>query len=92
LTSSTLIFKHILETLNIEVHSDTDMPAKPTFNPEKIRQRKRAIGIVAVVFLVIFTVLAIAQIITFIEWLLGDLVVAGVANLLLRRIGRTTPS
>jgi uncharacterized membrane protein YjdF len=68
------------------------LPAKPTFNPEKIRQRKRAIGIVAVVFLVIFTVLAIAQIITFIEWLLGDLVVAGVANLLLRRIGRTTPS
>jgi uncharacterized membrane protein YjdF len=68
------------------------MPAKPTFNPEKIRQRKRAIGIVAVVFLVVFTVLAIAQILSFIEWLLGDLVVAGVANLLLRRIGRTPPS
>jgi len=64
------------------------MPAKTTFNPEKIRQRKRAIGVVAVVLLVVLTVLAIALVISFIEWLLGDLVVAGVANLLFRRIGK----
>jgi hypothetical protein len=65
------------------------MPAKPAFNPEKIRQRKRTVGIVAVILLVVFTVLAIAQIINFIEWLIGDLVVAAVANLFFRRIGKT---
>jgi len=66
------------------------MPAKPAFNPEKIRQRKRTVGIVAVFLLVVFTVLAIAQIINFIEWLIGDLAVAAVANLLFRRIARAT--
>jgi hypothetical protein len=39
--------------------------------------------------LVVFTVLAIAQIINFIEWLIGDLAVAAVANLLFKRIGKT---
>ncbi len=66
-------------------------PPKTVYNPDKIRQKKRSIGIVAVVLLVVFTVLAIAQVMTFLEWLLGDLVVAGVANLLFRRIGKTPP-
>ncbi len=55
---------------------------------EKIRQRKRAIGIIAIVLILLFTVLAITQVIAWYIWVLGDLVVAGVANLLLRRIGR----
>lgn len=67
------------------------MSAKPTFNPEKIRQRKRVVGTIAVVLLLIITVLAIALRINFIVWVLADLVVAGIANLLLRRIGRTPP-
>ncbi len=89
------MFKHILNTFHNEVPSDTHMPAKTppktVYNPDKIRQKKRSIGIVAVVLLVVFTVLAIAQVMTFLEWLLGDLVVAGVANLLFRRIGKTPP-
>jgi hypothetical protein len=67
------------------------MPAKNSFNPQKIRRRKIAVGIIAVALLLVFTVLAILQFITFIEWVLGDLVVAGVANLLFKRIGRTPP-
>ena len=65
------------------------MPAKSNFNPEKIRQRKRAIGIVAVILLLVITVLAILLHTSFIIWVLADLVVAGVANFLLRRVGRT---
>jgi hypothetical protein len=57
-------------------------------SPEKIRQRKRIIGIVAICLLLLFTVLAILQVISFIVWVLADLVVAGLANLLLRRVGR----
>jgi ribosomal protein L40E len=62
------------------------MPAKTNFNPEKIRQRKRAIGIVAIVLLLVITVLAILLHTSFIVWVLADLIVAGVANLLLRRV------
>jgi hypothetical protein len=64
------------------------MPAKNSFDPEKIRQRKRLIGIVAIILLLVITVLAILLHISFIFWVLADLIVAGVANLLLRRIGR----
>lgn len=64
------------------------MPAKTGFNPEKIRQRKRAIGIIAVTLLLVITVLAILLHTNFVVWVLADLVVAGVANLLLRRVGR----
>lgn len=66
----------------------TDMAPKPDVNPEKIRRRKRTIGIIAITLLLLFTVLAILQVISFIVWVLADLVVAGIANLLLRRVGR----
>jgi hypothetical protein len=68
--------------------SVTDMAPKPDVNPEKIRRRKRTIGIIAITLLLLFTVLAILQVISFIVWVLADLVVAGIANLLLRRVGR----
>jgi hypothetical protein len=64
------------------------MPPKNNFDPEKIRQRKRVIGIVAIILLLVITVLAILLHVSFIFWVLADLVVAGVANLLLRRVGR----
>jgi hypothetical protein len=64
------------------------MPAKTNFNPEKIRQRKRTIGVIAIALLLLFTVLAFLQVISFIVWVLADLVVAGIANLLLRRVAR----
>jgi hypothetical protein len=64
-----------------------DMPAKTSYNPEKIRKQKRAIGIIAVTLLLLITVLAILMHTSFIIWVLADLIVAGVANLLLRRVG-----
>ena len=63
------------------------MPAKTNFNPEKVRNRKRAIGAIAIALLLLFTILAILGLISFIIWVLADLVVAAVANLLLRRVG-----
>lgn len=63
------------------------MPAKTSYNPEKIRKQKRTIGIIAVTLLLVITVLAIIMHTSFIIWVLADLIVAGVANLLLRRVG-----
>ena len=65
------------------------MPAKKSFNSEKINQRKRTIGIIAIILLLVITGLAILFHISFLIWVVADLVVAAVANLLLRRVGRS---
>jgi hypothetical protein len=65
-----------------------NLPPKDIVNYENSRNQKRAIGVVAIALLLFLTVLAFLGQISFIEWVLGDLVVAAVANLLLRRVGR----
>ncbi len=65
------------------------MPAKKSLNPEKINQRKRTIGVIAITLLLVITGLAILIHISFLVWVVADLVVAAVANLLLRRVGKT---
>ena len=64
------------------------MAPKTNINLEKIRQRKRAIGVIAITLLLTITVLAIFLHISFLVWVVADLAVAAVANLLLRRVGR----
>jgi hypothetical protein len=54
---------------------------------ERIIRRKRIVGAVAIALLLLFTVLAVLGYISFIVWVLADLVVAGIANLLFRKIG-----
>ena len=66
------------------------MAAKTDLSFEKIRRTKRTIGIIAVTLLLVITILAILLHISFIIWVLADLVVAGVANLLLRRAGKVS--
>ena len=66
----------------------TDMPDVTELTPEKLRRRKRTIGLIAIALLLLFTVLALLGFISLIVWVLADLAVALIANLLLRRIGR----
>jgi hypothetical protein len=66
------------------------MPAKKSLNTEKINQRKRTIGVIAITLLLVITGLAIFMHISFLVWVVADLVVAAVANLLLRRVGKTS--
>ena len=63
------------------------MPASE-YSSDKTRNKKRAIGAIAIVLLLLFTVLAFLGYIPFLIWIIADLVVAGIANLLLRRVGR----
>jgi len=65
------------------------MAPKTNVDPEKIRRNKRTIGVIAITLLLIITGLAIFLHISFLVWVVSDLVVAAVANLLLRRVGRT---
>ena len=65
-----------------------DMAPKTNVNLENIRQRKRTIGVIAITLLLTITVLVIFLHISFLVWVVADLAVAAVANLLLRRVGR----
>ena len=67
------------------------MPAATNLTPDKLRRRKRTIGIIAIALLLLFTVLALLGVISFIVWILADLAVALIANVLLRRVGRVNP-
>jgi hypothetical protein len=51
---------------------------------------KRVVGAVAVALLLLFTVLAFIRIFSLLEWLVADVLVALVANLIFRRVGRQT--
>jgi hypothetical protein len=53
-----------------------------------VRRKKNMVGVFAIALLLVFTVLAFAGILSFIEWIIADLIVAVIANLILRRIGR----
>jgi hypothetical protein len=64
------------------------MSAANNLTPDELRRRKRTIGIIAVAFLLLFTILSILRVITVIVWIFADLAVALIANLLLRRVGR----
>jgi hypothetical protein len=55
----------------------------------KTRNKKRTIGAIAIIMLLIFTALAILNYIDFIVWVLADLIVAAVANILLKRVSAT---
>ena len=54
----------------------------------EVRRKKNLVGIVAIVLLLVFTMLAIVGFLPFLVWIIADLVVALVANVILRRIGK----
>jgi hypothetical protein len=54
------------------------------------RRTRRTVGAVAIALLLLFTVLAFIRIFSLLEWLIADVVVALVANLIFRRVGRQT--
>jgi len=54
------------------------------------RKTRRVVGAVAIALLLLFTVLALIRIFSLLEWLVGDVAVALVANLILNRIRRKT--
>lgn len=54
----------------------------------EVRRKKNIVGIIAIALLLLFTILTLAGIITALEWIIADLVVAVISNLILRRIGK----
>ncbi|MCL2691650.1 MAG: hypothetical protein FWE56_05290 [Candidatus Bathyarchaeota archaeon] len=61
---------------------------KVMYNPEKAQKQKRVIGAVAITLMLIVAVLVMIFRLSFYVWILLDLVIFGVASLLLRRAGK----
>jgi lysylphosphatidylglycerol synthetase-like protein (DUF2156 family) len=61
---------------------------KVMYNPEKVQKQKKIIGVVSIILMLIVTVFAIMRVIDIIVWILLDLAIFAVANLLLRRVGK----
>ena len=55
-----------------------------------VKKKKNRIGIIAIALLILVTVLAVIGYINFIQWIVVDLAIALIANLLLRRVGKQT--
>jgi hypothetical protein len=53
-----------------------------------VRKTKTTVGVIAIAFLLLFTILGIVGVFSLGEWLIADVLVALVANLILRTVGR----
>ena len=56
--------------------------------PMDERQIRRLVGVIAVALLIVFTILSFLLIINLLEWIIGDVLVVVVANLIFRRLRR----
>ena len=54
----------------------------------EVRRKKNAVGLFAITLLLLFTVLTFMDILSVIEWIIADVAVALIANLVLRSIGK----
>ena len=53
-----------------------------------IRKKKNIVGVVAIALLLLLTALSIVRVLSLVEWIIADLVVAVAANLILKTIGQ----
>jgi len=61
---------------------------KVTYNPEKVQKQKKIIGAIAVILLIIVMILAVIFRLSIIIWIPIALVIFGIANMLMRKIGK----
>ena len=55
---------------------------------DSVRRKKNIVGMVAIALLLLFTILGFMHYLSVIEWVIADVVVALIANLVLRSIGK----
>jgi quinol-cytochrome oxidoreductase complex cytochrome b subunit len=57
-------------------------------NHAKSRRVKRVVGLIAIALIVVFTVLAILRILSSVEWILAEIIVALIANMIFRTVDK----
>jgi len=56
--------------------------------PIKGGRPKRVVGLIAIALIVVFTILGIAGVLSFVVWILAELAVALIANMIFRRLDK----
>ena len=64
------------------------MSALTSSGPRGVHKTKVTVAAVAIAFLLLFMILGIIGVFSFGEWIIADVLVALVANLILRTVGR----
>lgn len=60
------------------------MSAAESPKPVKRGRTKRVVGLIAIALIVVFTALAVLGILSLFEWIVGEIVVALIANMIFR--------
>ena len=71
------------------VHSGV-MLVSATRSPKPVKRGriKRVVGLIAIALIVVFTILAMLGILSFIEWILSEIMVALIANMIFRTVDK----
>lgn len=64
------------------------MKATSGSGSDAVRKTKATVGAIAITLLLLFTFLALLGAISPLEWIIADIIVAVVANLILRSLGK----
>jgi len=64
------------------------MSAPSSSGPDALRKKKNTVGLAAIALLVLLTVLSLSGLISVTLWIVADIVVALVANIILKILGR----
>lgn len=56
--------------------------------PVKKGRIKRVVGLIAIALVVVFTILATMGILSFVEWIVSEIMVALIANIIFRTVGK----
>ena len=71
------------------MHSDVMLvSATRNLKPVKRSRMKRVVGLIAIALIVVFTILATRGILSFIEWILSEIMVALIANIIFRTVDK----
>jgi hypothetical protein len=66
------------------------MPVSATESPKPVKSSeiKRLVGLIAIALIVVLTILAILGILSSIEWILAEIIIALIANMIFRTVDK----
>jgi len=61
-----------------------------TESPKLVKKSriKKVVGLIAIALVVVFTILAILDVLSFLEWILAEIIVAVIANVIFRTVDK----
>ena len=66
------------------------MPVNATESPKPVKRSgiKRVVGLIAIALIVVFTILTILRFLSPVEWIIAEIIVALIANIIFRTVDK----